>query len=77
MFRDPFGDWDYDAIREFMMGLGLIAVVLTLGGLAEGDWALPWKVIGGILSDNLSQFLLLLSVGLIGLWQYEQIRGGS
>ena len=76
MFRDPFGDWDYDAIKEFLFGLGLIAVVLTLGGLAEGDWALAWRFFGDTINNNLTAFLIVVSVSLIGLWQYEQMRGG-
>ncbi len=77
MLRDPFGDWDWEAISELLFGITVLALLISLVGHAEGDWKQPWEMVLDVLQDNLTITLIVTILGLMALWHYEELRGGD
>ena len=77
MLRDPFGDWDWEAISELLFGMFVLVVLISLVGHVEGDWKQPWEMVAGVLHDNLTITLIVTILGIMALWHYEELRGGD
>ena len=76
MFRDPFGDWDWDAIGQFLFMLGCGAILVSIMGATEGDWKIPWRFIINTIALNATLSIAIAMFGVISVWYYEQFRGG-
>ena len=77
MIKDPFGDWDWDGIRQLASIIVFLVLVISFAASTSGDWSGPWMAIYDLLADNASLTIGLTMVGLMGLWWHEQFRGGA
>ena len=77
MIKDPFGDWDWDGIRQLASIIIFLVLVISFAASTSGDWSDPWMAIYDLLADNAPLTIGLTMVGLMGLWWHEQFRGGA
>ncbi len=77
MLRDPFGDWDWEVISELLFGAGLLFILISLIGHIEGGWTKPWAMIIDVLEAHLTLTLVIVILGVMALWHYEELRGGN
>lgn len=76
MFRDPFGDWDWDFILQIGLMIAFIFAFITMIAVTEGNWYDPYVYVYDFISANSTIFIISVMVSLMALWWYEQFRGG-
>jgi len=76
MFRDPFGDWDWDFILQIGLMIAFIFAFITMIAVTEGNWYDPYVYVYDFILANSTIFIISVMVSLMALWWYEQFRGG-
>ena len=77
MIKDPFGDWDWDGIRQLCSILASLVIIISFAASTSGKWSDPWMAIYDVLADNAPITIGLTMTLLMALWWHEQFRGGA
>ena len=52
MFRDPFGDWDWDFILQIGLMIAFIFAFITMIAVTEGNWYDPYVYVYDFILAN-------------------------
>lgn len=76
MLKDPFGDWDFDAMFQLFVLFLIGATFVSFAGATSGNWYDPWFQLYDLGKTYSTLIIAFVMIGLLCLYWYESFRRG-